>query len=250
MPHIVALACFLILSCRISKRTKFRWKSTHDISLLTEIISVEPYRWKHGSRERGEAFRKVSENLKLIPNSTFPDSLNQRGVRTRFFELLDSFKKQETKEGKASGIDAEFDEKTQLLTDIHSRMTDFENGFVEEIEFKQQKKDKEKANAEEMRRKACEKLGETSKRNELDTPSRKRKATEFVEYLKHKEEGNRQNTEKQLKLREEELKLEKQKLDLQQGMQNQILEQFKLQQQSQEAMFNILKTFIDKFKSQ
>lgn len=211
---------------------------------------MEPYRWKHGSRERGEAFRKVSENLKLIPNSAFPISLNQRGVRTRFFELLDTFKKQEAKEARASGIDAEFEEKTQLLTDIHSRMVDFENGFVEEMELRQQKKDKEKANAKEMRQIACEKLGETSQRNNLDTPSRKRKATEFVEYLKQKEEGNRLNTERQLKIREEELKLEKQKLDVQQEMQNQILEQLKMQQQSQESMFNLFQTFIDKFKSQ
>jgi hypothetical protein len=214
------------------------------------VISTEPYRWRHGSRERGEAFRRVAENLKLIPNSAFPISLNQRGVRTRFFELLDSFKKQESTEARATGIDAEFDEKTQLLTDIHNRMKDFELGFVQEIEKKQEQQEKEKATAEEMRRKASEKLGETSQRKELVTPSKKRKSTEFVEYLKQKEEGNRLNTERQLNIREEELKLEKQKLDLQQGMQNQMLEQLRMQQQSQAAMFNLFQTFSDKFKSQ
>ena len=99
-----------------------------------------------------------------------------------------------------------------------------------------------------MRRMASEKLGETSQRKELDTPSRKRKSTEFVEYLKQKEESNRRNTERQLNIREEELKLEKQKLDVQQGMQNQIMEQLRMQQQSQEAMFNLFQTFADKFK--
>ena len=127
------------------------------------MISTEPYRWRHGSRERGEAFRRVAETLKLIPNSAFPISLNQRGVRTRFFELLDSFKKQESTEARATGIDAEFDEKTQLLTDIHNRMKDFELGFVQEIEKKQEQQEKEKATAEEMRRKASEKLGETKR---------------------------------------------------------------------------------------
>ena len=43
--------------------------------------------------------------------------LNQRGV-------IDTFKKQEAKEEIARGVDAVFDEKTKLLTDIHSRMVD------------------------------------------------------------------------------------------------------------------------------
>ena len=66
------------------------------------------------------------------------------------------------------------------------------------------------------------KLGETSKRQEPDTSSRKRKGSEFIKYLKHKHESNRENTEKQLKIREEELKLEKQRLDVQQNMQTQM----------------------------
>ena len=127
-------------------------------------------------------------------------------------------------------------------------MKDFEHGFDQEMEKKQEQQEKEKASAEEMRRMASEKLGETSQRKELDTPSRKRKSTEFVEYLKQKEESNRRNTERQLNIRKEELKLEKQKLDVQQGMQNQILEQLRMQQQSQEAMFNWFQTFADKFK--
>ena len=52
-----------------------------------------------------------------------------------------------------------------------------------------------------------------------------------------KHESNRENTEKQLKILEKELKLEKQMLDAQQDMQTQVLEQLKMQQQSQQAMF-------------
>ena len=75
-----------------AKRNKFRWRGNHDIYLLTELISIEPYKWKQGSKERGEAFPKIAKNLVQIPNSGFPDSLSQRAVRTRFFELLDMFK--------------------------------------------------------------------------------------------------------------------------------------------------------------
>ena len=59
-----------------------------------------------------------------------------------------------------------------------------------------------------MRKKACEKLGETKKRHELeDTPGpcRKKKSTEFLEYLKYKQDSNKENTEKQLKIREQEI---------------------------------------------
>ena len=71
-----------------------------------------------------------------------------------------------------------------------------------------------------------------------------------MEYPKQKEEGNRLNTERRLNIREEEWKLEKQKLDLQQGMENQMLEQLRMQQHSQAAMFNLFQNFSDKFKSQ
>ena len=63
-----------------------------------------------------------------------------------------------------------------------------------------------------------------------------------------KHESNRENTEKQLKILEKELKLEKQMLDAQQDMQTQVLEQLKMQQQSQQAMFNLFQTFLEKNK--
>ena len=67
-----------------------------------------------------------------------------------------------------------------------------------------------------MRQKACEKLGETKKREELDAPgcSRKRKSTECLEYLQYKHDSSKENTDKQLKIREEEVKLEKQRMDV------------------------------------
>lgn len=240
----------MFLHIEAKKRTKFRWKTAHDVWLLTEAISVEPYRWKHGSRERGDAFTNIAENLKEIPNSSFPPSLNQRAVRTRFFELIDVFKKREAQEARETGIDTDFDEKTQLLTDIYSRMVEYENGFQQEKQLKLDKAEKEKTTAEKMRQKACEKLGETKKREELEAPgsNRKRKSTEFIEYLKYKHDSNKENTDRQLKIREEEVKLEKQRLDVQQNMQKQMMEQMKMQQEAQQAMLNLFQTFMNKYK--
>ena len=71
--------------------------------------------WLSGARR---CFKNIAVNLTAIPNSDFLSSLNQRSLRTKFFELVESFKKQETQEARATGINTEFDEKTQLLTDI------------------------------------------------------------------------------------------------------------------------------------
>ena len=78
-----------------AKRTKFGWKYTHDVWLLTEAISIDPYRWKHGSRERGEAFMSVAANLKQIPYSRFPSSLNQRFVNLSIHSRNKKRKKKE-----------------------------------------------------------------------------------------------------------------------------------------------------------
>ena len=89
-------------------------------------------------------------------------------------------------------------------------MVEYENGFLQETQLKKDEVEK-KATAEEMRKKACEKLGDTKKRQELEDspgPCRKRKSRELLEYLKYKQDSNRENTEKQLKIREQELVLE------------------------------------------
>ena len=150
--------------------------------------------WLSGTRR---CIQEYSEKFERNTKLRFPSNPHQRSVRTRFFELVESFKKPETEEARVTGVDTEFDEKTQLLTDIHSRLVEYEyeNGFVQEFQLKKDKVEKEKATAEEMRKKACEKLGETKKRHKLeDTPGpcRKRKSTDFLEYLKYKQDSNKE----------------------------------------------------------
>ena len=84
---------------------------------MTEVVSVEPYKWRQGTKERWEAFTVIAKNLLEIPNAGFLETLYQRAVRTRFFELLSAFEKQEAQEKTASGIDRTFDEKTHAVAD-------------------------------------------------------------------------------------------------------------------------------------
>ena len=62
-------------------------------------------------------------------------------------------------------------------------MVEYENGFLQGIQFKKDKLEKENATVEIIRKKACEKLGETKKRHKLeDTPGlcKNRKRQNFL----------------------------------------------------------------------
>ena len=69
-----------------------RWSPEKDLVLLREVCYVEPYKFKHGTKESGQAWNKVAsgvnqhEGLKVMARS-------QRSVRDRFNKLLADFKK-------------------------------------------------------------------------------------------------------------------------------------------------------------
>ena len=60
-------------------RDVFIWKKVHDECLLTELLVVEPYNHKPGSKERGLAWKQIAENLNSIPEQDF--SVTARSVR-------------------------------------------------------------------------------------------------------------------------------------------------------------------------
>ena len=58
----------------------FQWKRHHNILLLKEVLSLEPYIFNNRSKERGEIWNQIASNLNGIPDSGLNTS--QRGVRT------------------------------------------------------------------------------------------------------------------------------------------------------------------------
>ena len=142
---------------------------------------------------------------------------------------------------RATKIEADIDEKTQLLTDINCRMVKYKKRFLLETTIRKMKRRrKKKWQPKIWEKKASEKLSETTDRKGGN--AKKRKASELVEYLKFKQDVNKANTEKVLSLREEELRLEKQP-ENQRGLQQQMAEQLKLLQQQCQAGLNIICTF-------
>ena len=132
----------------------------------------------------------------------------------------------------------------QLLTDT-SRMAECKNGFLLESQSRKDKLDKEKATAEDMRRKATEKFSEMQERYGEATKSKRRKVGVLIDYLKSKEEANKENFEKEFTLRQE-LNLQKQQLENQKELQQQntafLNEQLGMKHETQKAMLKVLQS--------
>ena len=144
------------ITCETVKKGVFVWRERHDMYLLREVLTLEPYKYRFGLKERGSIWTIIAENLE-----GFGMKVNQRSVRECFNRMIDAFKKKEADEKRASGVEVEFTEKDQELLDIMERMEECE----EENEQEKQKEVKEKETAEEMRKRAVERLGETKKRS-------------------------------------------------------------------------------------
>ena len=225
-------------TCDIAKKGVFVWRESHDIYLLRRVLTLEPYKYRFGSKERGSAWTTIAENLE-----GFGMKVSQRSVRERFNRMIDAFKKKEADEKRASGVDVEFTEKDQALLDIMERMEECEV----ESEQEKQKELKEKETAEEMRKRAVERLGETRKRAGVSdkenggTPDGNRKRNgEIVEVLKESIKATKEKEEAERQLRERDMNLREQHLAMQQQFQQGLLEQqqqFQLQQQAMTMAF-------------
>ena len=101
------------------KQKVFRWKRHHNILILKEVLSLEPHRFKKGSKERGQIWNQLASNLNGIPDPGL--NTTQRGVRTQYDKLIEDFVQKEREEKKATGIDADYDELDQPLKDSYER---------------------------------------------------------------------------------------------------------------------------------
>ena len=245
---------FLTFFVGMAKRELFIWKKKYEAMLLREVLVDEPHKYRPGSKERGISWTKIAEHLQESGMK-----VTQRSARERFDKLYQEFKKREKEESSASGVRVEYDEIYQALTNIHDQIVDWQ-------EQQQGKEESEKATAEEMRKRATEKLSETKQRTSTDdeensdgtTPKKRKSYTSVTELLersierKASERAEQQlNKKRELELRTEELRQQQQfqAMLLQQQQQFQQQQQH-LQQQQQGmnmAMLNTLAEIVKKF---
>lgn len=222
---------FLNFFVAMAKRELFIWKRKHEAMLLREVLVEEPHKYRPGSKERGISWTKIAEHLQESGMK-----VTQRSAREKFDKLYQDFKKREKEESRASGVDVEYDEIYQALTNIHDQIL--------KQEQQQGKEESEKATAEEMRKRATEKLSETKRRTSTEdeensdgtcaTPKKRKCHTSVTELLersierKASEQAEQQlNNKRELELRAEELRQQQQF----QAMLLQQQQQFQQQQQ-------------------
>ena len=173
------------------------WNNVKDVLLCRELLVLEPYKFKEKTRERGNAWALVSENLNLIAGF----SVNMRAVRERFKLLETKYKRKNNEELKATGISPEVSELDVLLEEIISRMKDDDN---------KKKEQDEKKLGEEIRQQALETYAETQKRKPEDASpqNKKRKRTsgnETVSFLKERMANEEIFREREMHVKELEL---------------------------------------------
>ncbi|CAB3990784.1 Hypothetical predicted protein [Paramuricea clavata] len=177
------------------------WTNRHDILLCREILVKEPYKFKHGSREKGHCWNTIADNLKSMGGEKF--IVDQRSVRDRFSKLEKHHKRKMAEEEKASGISPEFTELDEALEDIVERTQEVQEEFAAENDKREKIAEKERETAEDVRKRSMEKLGETKARENAKKTNKSRNSS--LEYFKEKHD-------KELDLKREEMELKKREM--------------------------------------
>ena len=70
----------------MATRELFIWKRLHEEYLVQEVLSIEPYQYKTGTKEEGAAWTLIADNL--VARGL---KVTQRSVREKFEKMLKEF---------------------------------------------------------------------------------------------------------------------------------------------------------------
>ena len=180
-------------------------------------------------------FGTPSLQISMLWNT--PNLRSSRGhVETSWTVLRGKYQKKMTNEIKASGIDVEVNEIDTIIEELIGK----EDAGVSTGGKDKKKVEEEKKAAEQIRKKAMERLGESSKRcgadGEMEVKKEKRKSSsEAVEFLREKAKLDHS-------LREEELQLRK-------DQQSQTLVLLQQQQQMNQVLLSLMEKMVEKQKN-
>eukprot|EP00794_Sanderia_malayensis_P012409 gene12409-13693_t len=142
------------------------WTSENDQLLLREVIAIEPYLMKPYTRERGQAWTEIAQNLNKISKPMF--RVSQRSVHEHYTLLGKQYIAKTANESRTSGIEVEVTPSDQLLEDIIEKTREAAKEFAGLEEAENAKAKKEQAAVNDVKNKALESLSETMKRKSAD----------------------------------------------------------------------------------
>ena len=207
------------------------WTELHELNLCKEVLVVEHWKHPYRSKERRDLWNEIATNLNASDHPKF--KVSKRSVIDRLTSLQQKYKAKMRMEKAASGIDCEETYLDKALEEIMEK----EKAATDARRLQDDNKNTEKAAAEEHRKQAVERLGETKKRNaekqdeQAQTAKKGRRSTsEVVQFLKEK-------SERESVLRKEDLELRRRELSQKEDMMKMLAQQ---QQQQTQLMLSLL----------
>ena len=231
-----------------SKSRYFVWTEEHDILMLREALTSEPYNFKPKSSEGGQVWESIAAHLNSLKSPEF--RVTSRAVRDRYALLISRHKLKQREEEKASGIDVpEPTELDTLLEEIREREKIAEDKADTLRNEKKAKDEKEKAAAEEIRQAALQTMAKRKTDDSGEKPKKtklRRSTTDAIDFLTEKSEKERELKKEELAIKKRELDLAKtrqeeaaqQQQTMFSALMNQMQQQQQLQQQNLQIMLN------------
>ncbi|KAJ1562580.1 hypothetical protein HK096_007531 [Nowakowskiella sp. JEL0078] len=254
-----------IISNQPSKKPKkkaYRFNIAADIALLKEIANIQPFFAAHGQTLK--AWTSVAVNLCSSLNLE-AETITTVNARARFESIYTTFKKDEMESLRASGTEEEFNEREQLMTDIHSLIEESEFIRLNVKEKKRSDEDKREVNGEILRNAALQRLsskkkeievGETENGSESEDISdksfskkiRTRTSSSVLEENSHYLTSDSAMESKLIEIREAELQQQAEKLHLEREKWEMEKQERELHLKQGQQQLELLAKIIDKLK--
>ena len=184
------------------------WMQDHDVLMLREAVTTEPYNFKAKSSKRGKVWESIAAYLNSLETPEF--RVTARAVRHRYALLISLHKIKQREEEKAFGIDvSDLTELNTLLEEIREREKSAEEKS-DALRNEKAKGEKEKATAEEIRQAALQIMAIRKSDDSGEKPKKaklRRSTSDAIGFLAEK-------SEKERELKKEELAIRKRELDL------------------------------------
>ena len=220
------------------------WANEKDELLCREILLLEPYIFKPRSRERGNAWKDIAEALNKGSTEDLYFRVDARAVRERFTLLLTHFQAKEKAEINATGISPEPTPLEEALQHIAERVAECEVEQENNDKKNNEKVEKDKQAAVDIRKKAMETFAETKARKKVldddedDSPKTEKKrrssGSDTLQYLREKSENDHKLRLKEMELQKQDLALREQQMLMSQQQTQQLLQvMMQLMQQKQ-----------------
>jgi len=188
-------------------RQRMAWTPEHDVLLCREVLLEEPYKYKHGSRDRGQTWERIAQSLNDVDTLNF--CVDQRAVRDRFIKIERAFQRNLAKKGRAE-MNLNPTELDLLIEDAIEKSKAAQDELARGEETIALNGETEAETHRSVEKRPVEWLVEARKRENMEVARKRQKKNEdeqnLLMYLKEKNEID-------LTLRMEEHEIRKRELD-------------------------------------